>query len=105
MIMITHSMAVLEHAEHAFLLCNGHIIDKGTVDKISGYFARQLHPLRPRERAGARRGDDAGMSDVATARALLESLGDFGAHFTGDDVAHLEVHGNEVVGVAPRSRA
>ena len=38
------------------------------------------------------------MSDVATARALLESLGDFGAHFTGDDVAHLEVHGNEVVG-------
>jgi uncharacterized protein len=38
------------------------------------------------------------MSDVATARALLESLGDFGAHFVGDDVAHLEVHGNEVVG-------
>lgn len=38
------------------------------------------------------------MSDVATARALLESLGDFGAHFSGDDVAHLEVSGNEVVG-------
>jgi len=38
------------------------------------------------------------VSDVATARALLESLGDFGAHFTGDDVAHLEVHGNEIVG-------
>lgn len=38
------------------------------------------------------------MSDVATARALLESLGAAGAHFTGDDVAHLEVHGNEVVG-------
>ncbi len=38
------------------------------------------------------------MSDVATARALLESLGEFGAHITGDDVAHLEVHGNEVVG-------
>lgn len=38
------------------------------------------------------------MSDVATARALLASLGDFGAHATGDDVAHLEVHGNEVVG-------
>jgi Fe-S cluster assembly scaffold protein SufB len=38
------------------------------------------------------------MSDLATARALLESLGDFGAHFSGDDVAHLEVHGNEVVG-------
>jgi len=38
------------------------------------------------------------MSDVATARALLESLGAYGSHFTGDDVAHLEVNGNEVVG-------
>ena len=38
------------------------------------------------------------MSDLATARALLESLGAYGAHFTGDDVAHLEVNGNEVVG-------
>ncbi|MEZ5125592.1 MAG: SufD family Fe-S cluster assembly protein [Thermoleophilia bacterium] len=38
------------------------------------------------------------MSDVETARALLASLGEFGAHVTGDDVAHLEVHGNEVVG-------
>ena len=25
-------------------------------------------------------------------------LGDFGGHITGDDIAHLEVHGNEVVG-------
>jgi uncharacterized protein len=38
------------------------------------------------------------MSDIATARALLESLGAAGHHFTGDDVAHLEVSGNEVVG-------
>jgi len=38
------------------------------------------------------------MSDLATARALLESLGAHGSHFTGDDVAHLEVSGNEVVG-------
>ena len=38
------------------------------------------------------------MTDVAAARALLGSLGEFGVHFTGDDVAHLEVHGNEVVG-------
>lgn len=38
------------------------------------------------------------MSDVATARALLASLGEFGGHVAGDDVAHLEVHGNEVVG-------
>jgi Fe-S cluster assembly scaffold protein SufB len=38
------------------------------------------------------------VSDVAVARELLASLGEFGGHITGDDVAHLEVHGNEVVG-------
>ena len=43
-IMITHSMAVLEHAEHAFLLCNGRILDKGSVGKISGYFADNCIP-------------------------------------------------------------
>jgi Fe-S cluster assembly ATP-binding protein len=43
-IMITHSMTVLEHAEHAFLLCNGRILDKGVVDKISGYFAGHCIP-------------------------------------------------------------
>jgi Fe-S cluster assembly ATP-binding protein len=37
-IMITHSMAVLRQAEHAFLMCNGRILDKGPVAKISGYF-------------------------------------------------------------------
>jgi uncharacterized protein len=35
---------------------------------------------------------------VETARELLASLGDFGGHAKGDDIAHLEVHGNEVVG-------
>ena len=43
-IMITHSMTVLEHAEHAFLLCNGRVLDKGSVDKISGYFAGHCIP-------------------------------------------------------------
>ena len=38
------------------------------------------------------------MIDAAKARELLDSLGAYGAHFTGDDVAHLEVNGNEVVG-------
>lgn len=38
-IMITHSMPVLEHAEHAFLLCNGRIVDKGPVSRIRSYFA------------------------------------------------------------------
>jgi uncharacterized protein len=35
---------------------------------------------------------------VETARELLASLGEFGGHVAGDDIAHLEVHGNEVVG-------
>lgn len=35
---------------------------------------------------------------VETARELLASLGELGAHVKGDDIAHLEVHGNEVVG-------
>ena len=35
---------------------------------------------------------------VETARELLASLGDLGGHLKGDDVAHLEVHGSEVVG-------
>ncbi len=37
-IMITHSQEVLKHAEHAFLLCDGRIIDKGTVGHIDDYF-------------------------------------------------------------------
>ncbi|HQJ26773.1 MAG TPA: ABC transporter ATP-binding protein [Thermoleophilia bacterium] len=37
-IMITHSQEVLRHAEHAFLLCDGRIIDKGSVDRIDDYF-------------------------------------------------------------------
>jgi Fe-S cluster assembly scaffold protein SufB len=37
-------------------------------------------------------------SRVDAARELLASLGEFSPHIKGDDVAHLEVHGNEVVG-------
>jgi Fe-S cluster assembly ATP-binding protein len=37
-IMITHSMVVLKHAEHAFLLCCGRLADKGSVEKIERYF-------------------------------------------------------------------
>jgi Fe-S cluster assembly ATP-binding protein len=37
-IMITHSQEVLKHAEHAFLLCDGRIIDKGAVRRIDDYF-------------------------------------------------------------------
>lgn len=38
------------------------------------------------------------MSAVDLARGLLDSVAEFGGHAAGDDVAHLEVHGNEVVG-------
>jgi Fe-S cluster assembly ATP-binding protein len=43
-IMITHSLAVLRHADHAFLMCNGRIIDKGAVGKIAGYFENNCLP-------------------------------------------------------------
>jgi Fe-S cluster assembly ATP-binding protein len=43
-ILITHSMAVLEHAEHAFLLCCGRILDKGDVGKIQVYFGDRCLP-------------------------------------------------------------
>jgi len=43
-IMITHSRTVLEHAEHAFLLCCGRIIDKGSVGKIEDYFTDRCVP-------------------------------------------------------------
>lgn len=43
-ILITHSIAVLKQAEHAFLMCRGEIFDKGSVDKISGYFKNKCIP-------------------------------------------------------------
>ncbi len=38
------------------------------------------------------------MSAVDLAQGLLDSIREFGGHAVGDDVAHLEVHGAEVVG-------
>jgi Fe-S cluster assembly ATP-binding protein len=37
-VLITHSAVVLKQAEHAFLMCDGRLIDKGPVDKIGRYF-------------------------------------------------------------------
>jgi Fe-S cluster assembly ATP-binding protein len=37
-ILITHSLAVLNNAEHAFLLCRGQVMDKGEISKIRKYF-------------------------------------------------------------------
>ncbi len=43
-ILITHSVAVLNHAEHAFLMCHGSIVDKGVKDKIIKYFENKCIP-------------------------------------------------------------
>jgi Fe-S cluster assembly ATP-binding protein len=43
-ILITHSPTVLKHAEHAFLICCGRLIDKGETDKIDRYFEEECIP-------------------------------------------------------------
>jgi Fe-S cluster assembly ATP-binding protein len=43
-ILITHSLAVLNQAEHAFLICNGRLVDKGEVGKIRHYFEDKCIP-------------------------------------------------------------
>lgn len=50
-ILITHSLAVLEQAEHAFLLCSGKIVDKGTVDYVSQYFKNKCKICKEQEPA------------------------------------------------------
>jgi len=43
-IFITHSLAVLRQADHAFLMCHGEIIEKNTADKIIPYFEDRCIP-------------------------------------------------------------
>lgn len=43
-VLITHSLAVLKQAEHAFLMCHGEIFDKGPVEKIRHYFENKCIP-------------------------------------------------------------
>jgi Fe-S cluster assembly ATP-binding protein len=43
-VLITHSEEVLGWAEHAFLMCHGRILDKGSVERIRGYFHRRCIP-------------------------------------------------------------
>jgi Fe-S cluster assembly ATP-binding protein len=45
-ILITHSLSVLRHADHAFLLCAGRLIEKGTADKIIPYFEGTCLPCK-----------------------------------------------------------
>jgi len=43
-IMITHSPTVLRHAEHAFLMCCGKILSKGTVHSLMPFFTDKCVP-------------------------------------------------------------
>ncbi|MBS3742659.1 MAG: ABC transporter ATP-binding protein [Candidatus Cloacimonetes bacterium] len=43
-VLITHSIAVLKQAEHAFLMCHGEIIDRGSAEKIIPYFEEKCIP-------------------------------------------------------------
>ena len=43
-ILITHSLAVLKQAEHAFLMCHGRILEKGSIEKLSRYFENKCIP-------------------------------------------------------------
>jgi Fe-S cluster assembly ATP-binding protein len=43
-ILITHSMEVLKQAEHAFLLCCGRVLKKGSIDEIGQYFENKCMP-------------------------------------------------------------
>lgn len=43
-IMITHSAEVLKQADHAFLLCNGQLVEQGRVEKLESYFTGKCAP-------------------------------------------------------------
>lgn len=48
-VLITHSQDVLEYAEHAFLMCNGQIVDKGEISTIAKYFDEQCKICQEQE--------------------------------------------------------
>ncbi len=52
-VLITHSSEVLHWAEHAFLMCCGHIVGKGPVAEVSGYFENKCMPCDHRNRPEA----------------------------------------------------
>lgn len=43
-ILITHSLAVLKQAEHGFLMCDGRIVEKGSIKKLSRFFEGKCIP-------------------------------------------------------------
>jgi Fe-S cluster assembly ATP-binding protein len=52
-VLITHSLAVLRQADHAFLMCHGEILEKAVAEKIIPYFEQNCipcpHKNEPRE--------------------------------------------------------
>ena len=59
-ILITHSLTVLRHAEHAFLFCCGRLVDKGSIDRIGYYFENECIPCDHRDACETReRGEEA----------------------------------------------
>lgn len=40
-ILITHSSTAFEHAEYAYLMCDGTVVDQGDVEKIGRYFEEE----------------------------------------------------------------
>jgi Fe-S cluster assembly ATP-binding protein len=43
-LLITHSPTVLKQADHAFLICCGKTVEKGSVDKIGAFFGEKCIP-------------------------------------------------------------
>ncbi len=49
-LLITHSLAVMRQADHAFLMCDGRIIEKNTAEKIIPYFEQNCIPCDHKNR-------------------------------------------------------
>lgn len=53
-VLITHSLAVLKQADHAFLMCNGEIIEKAAASKIIPYFENNCMPCEHKNKPTVR---------------------------------------------------
>jgi len=51
-ILITHSPEILSQSEHAFLMCNGRIIERGNSKEISSNFRQKCMPCDHQNIAG-----------------------------------------------------
>jgi Fe-S cluster assembly ATP-binding protein len=46
LVLITHSLAVLKQADHAFMFCNGEILRKAETKKVIPYFKNNCIPCK-----------------------------------------------------------